>query len=112
VSGGTTGPSGGVFGRPETLAAAAAGACSALFALWAMRGLPLGGLLLWAAPLPIFAAGFGFGARTATYATAVSAAVVVLTSSFLGFAIHLALFCLPATLIVALAGRGSPMECQ
>jgi hypothetical protein len=109
MSGGTPGP-GGLFGRPEALAAAAAGACSAVFALWAMRGLPLGGLLLWAAPLPIFAAGFGFGARSAAYATAVSAAVVVLTSSFLGFVIHLALFSLPAVLIVALAGRGSELE--
>jgi hypothetical protein len=88
------------------LAAAAAGACSALFALWAMRGLPLGGLLLWAAPLPIFAAGFGFGARTAGYATAVAAAVMVLTASFAGFLIHLALFSLPAALIVFLSLRG------
>jgi hypothetical protein len=80
VSGGNSGQ-GGLFGRPEALAAAAAGACSALCALWAMRGLPLGGLLLWLTPLPIFAAGFGFGARTAVYAAALSTAVVVLSSS-------------------------------
>jgi hypothetical protein len=104
VSGGNSGQ-GGLFGRPEALAAAAAGACSALFALWAMRGLPLGGLLLWLTPLPIFAAGFGFGVRAAAYAGAISAAVVVLTSTMMGLAVHLGLFVVPAVLIVGFAMR-------
>ena len=76
MSGGNPGP-GSLFGRPDALAAAAAGACSALCALWAMRGLPLGGVLLWLTPLPIFAAGFGFGARTAAYAASLSAATII-----------------------------------
>lgn len=105
MSGGNSGQ-GGLFGRPDALAAAAAGACSALCALWAMRGLPLGGLLLWVTPLPIFAAGFGFGARTAVYAAALSTAVVVLSSSLLGAAIHVALFAAPAALIVGAGLQG------
>ena len=106
MSGGNSGQAGGLFSRPDALAAAAAGACSALCVLWAMRGLPLGGLLLWLTPLPIFAAGFGFGARTAIYAAALSSAVVALVSTLLGLAIHVALFAAPAALIVSSAMRG------
>lgn len=97
---------GGLFGSPASLAAAAAGACSALCMLWAMRGLPLGGLLLWATPLPLMLAGLGFGARAAAYAVGAAGLAMLVLSPLLGFAIHMAGFALPAALLVGLATQG------
>ena len=100
---------GGLFGSPASLAAAAAGACSALCMLWGLRGLPLGGLLLWATPLPLLLAGLSFGSRTAAYAAAAAALAMLLMSPLLGFAIHAAAFGLPAAILVALATTGPRM---
>ncbi len=98
---------GGLFGSPASLAAAAAGACSALCMLWALRGLPLGGVLLWATPLPLMLAGLAFGGRAAIYAAAGAGLAMLVFSPLLGFAIHLAAFGLPAAVILALAtGQG------
>ena len=94
---------GGLFGSPASLAAAAAGACSALCMLWALRGLPLGGVLLWATPLPLMLAGLAFGGRCAAYAAAVAGLVLLLLGPLLGFAIHLAAFGLPAAVMLGLA---------
>lgn len=94
---------GGLFGHPGVLAAAAAGMGSALLALWAMRGMPLGGLLLWLAPLPIFAAGFGFGTRAAVIGAVIAAAAVLFSASSIGLAVYLAIFGVPAALIVVTA---------
>lgn len=110
---GHSGP--GLFGRPESLAAMAAGLVSAVLALWSMRGLPLGGLLLWATPLPLFLAGLAFGARSAAIAAAVACMVVVLLSNVFGFALYAAMFALPAALLVAAAhgngaAPGEPMD--
>ena len=44
----------GMIGNPAWLAAGAAGFASAMLALWAFRGLPLGTLVLWFAAAPIF----------------------------------------------------------
>lgn len=99
---GSTGQ-GGVFGQPWALAAGAAGLLSALFALFAMRGLPFGGLLMWAAPLPILAAGAAFGGRVAGAAAGLAAGAVLIGSSFLGVAMYLAMFGLPAALIAITA---------
>ena len=98
---------GGAFGQPGILAAGAAGLCSAVLALWAMRGLPLGGLMLWAAPLPLFAAGFAFGARTAIFAIGIAALAVLFGSSFLGLAVFLAVFGVPVALILGTSVHGS-----
>ncbi len=92
---------GGLLGHPEALAAGAAGLGSAVLALWAMHGLPLGTLLLWLSPLPIFVAGFGFGARASLGATALAGAVVLFSASAIGMAMYLAILGLPAALIVA-----------
>ncbi|WP_421994912.1 hypothetical protein [Roseococcus sp.] len=94
---------GGLFGHPGVLAACAAGMGSALLALWAMRGMPLGGLLLWISPLPIFAAGFGFGTRAAVIGAAIAAAAVLFSASSIGLAVYLAIFGVPAALIVLTA---------
>lgn len=99
---------GGLFRQPGSLAAMAAGLISAVIALWAMRGLPLGGLLLWAAPLPIFLAGLAFGAASGMVAAAVGAALVVLLSNAFGFALYAAMFALPAALLVSAAQSRVP----
>ncbi|MFL1463669.1 hypothetical protein ACI6QG_15785 [Roseococcus sp. DSY-14] len=101
---------GGLFGSPASLAAGAAGACSALCMLWALRGLPLGGLLLWATPLPLLLAGLSFGARAAAYAAAAAGLAMLLLGPLLGFAIHAVAFGLPAALLVALATAGSRLR--
>lgn len=98
-------------GNPTTLAALAAGACAALLALWAMRGLPLGGLLLWVTPLPLMLAGLAFGAATGVVAAAVSALAVLLMAPLAAFGIYLAVFAIPAALLLGAglqAGRVAP----
>lgn len=94
---------GGLFSQPWALAAGAAGLLSALFALFAMRGLPFGGLLMWLAPLPIMAAGAAFGGRVAWAAAALAASAVLIGSSPLGLAMYVVLFGLPAALIAMTA---------
>ena len=101
---------GGLFGQAPALAAGAAGLCSALLALWAMRGLPLGGMLLWVAPLPLFAAGFAFGARTAIFAVGIASLAVLLGSTTLGLAVFLAIFGVPVALICATALQPGRMD--
>lgn len=103
MSGAQGNPAGGLFQQPGSLAAVAAGLASAVLALWSMRGLPLGGLLLWATPLPLFLAGLAFGARSAAAAAAMASALVVLLSNAYGFALYAAVFALPAALLVGAA---------
>lgn len=98
---------GGILGQPGALAAGAAGLCAALLALWAMRGMPLGGMLLWATPLPLFAAGFAFGARTAILAIGIAALAVLFGSSMLGLVVFLAVFGVPVALIIGTSVQGS-----
>ncbi|MBX9752441.1 MAG: hypothetical protein K5Q68_22825 [Roseococcus sp.] len=105
----STGP-GGLFGQPGALAAGAAGLCSALLALWAMRGMPLGGLLLWIAPLPLFLAGFAFGARTAIFAIGIASLAVLFGSTTLGLAVFLAIFGVPVALISGTAVQSGRMD--
>lgn len=101
---------GGLFGQPGALAAGAAGVCSALLTLWAVRGMPLGGLLLWLTPLPIFAAGFAFGARPALVAIGIASLVVLFSTTTLGLAVYLAMFGLPAALISVTALQPGRMD--
>ncbi|MCW8086979.1 DUF2232 domain-containing protein [Sabulicella glaciei] len=101
---------GGASVSAATPAALAAGACSALCALWAMRGLPLGGLLLWVTPLPLLLAGLGFGARAAAIAVVVASLSLLLLSPLLGLAIYLFAFGLPAALLVGAAQQPGRME--
>ncbi|MCX8134367.1 MAG: hypothetical protein N3D18_10450 [Roseococcus sp.] len=96
----------GAPGQAALLAVGAAGLVSALLALWAMRGLPFGALLLWLAPLPLFAAAAGFGPRVAWGAAGVGAAAVLIGSNSLGAALYLGAFALPVALIAATAFPG------
>lgn len=106
---------GGFLGQPWALAAGAAGLLSALAALAAMRGLPLGSLLLWLSPLPLFACAAGFGARVVAVAVGIAALAVLIGSNALGASLYLAMFGLPAALLsftATLGGRlpvGAPL---
>ncbi|MCX7931855.1 MAG: hypothetical protein RMK64_00985 [Rhodovarius sp.] len=88
--------------NPQTLAALAGGLVSALLALWAMRGLPLGGLLLWVAPAPLFTAGLGFGAAAAWFAAGVGTLLVALLAHPVAVAVYATLFALPSALLISL----------
>jgi hypothetical protein len=99
----------GAPGQAALLAVGAAGLVSALLALWAMRGLPFGAVLLWLAPLPLFAAAAGFGPRVAWGAAGVGAAAVLIGSNSLGAALYLGAFALPAALIAATAFPGGAL---
>ncbi len=115
MSGAQGNTGGGLLQQPGSLAAVAAGLASAVLALWSMRGLPLGGLLLWATPLPLFLAGLAFGARSAMVAAGIASALVVLLSNAYGVALYAAMFALPAALLVSAsqsngAVPGEPMD--
>lgn len=95
----------GVFGHPGLLAAGAAGCASAVCALWAMRGLPLGTGVFWIASSPLFAAGFGFGAASAAAGGLIATLLVALAGGGDGAVIYLALCGIPAPLLLAAALR-------
>ncbi|OYW08109.1 MAG: hypothetical protein B7Z53_05265, partial [Rhodospirillales bacterium 12-71-4] len=101
------GQGGGIASDPRLLAGAAGGLLAALVALWAFRGLPLGGLALWFTPLPLFAAGIGFGPVAVLLALVASAALLLLSGSAIGLGLFLALFGLPAGLLVLAARDGA-----
>jgi len=90
------------FNNPGVLAASAAGLISALLMLWALRGLPLGGVMIWLSPSPLFAAGLSFGPVVAGMAVAMGAVAVALGSSMLGMVVFLVLIAVPSLLLVAL----------
>ncbi|RVT95388.1 hypothetical protein EOD42_17555 [Rhodovarius crocodyli] len=93
------------FDNPAALAGSAAGLVAALLLMWATRGLPLGSVAMWFAPLPILAAGLGFGILPAWLAVAVGAAVVAVSVNTAAMAIFLGIFAVPAALLVSLALR-------
>jgi hypothetical protein len=51
----------------------AAGCSSGFVLLWVLRGLPLGGVLMWLAPLPLYACALAFGAGASALAAGVAA---------------------------------------
>jgi hypothetical protein len=98
---------GGILGNPGLLAAGAAGFASAVLAIWAFRGLPLGTPMMWLAPLPLFLAGLGFGAASAGLAALLASVLVWLLSvGMLPVLAYVALFGAPAPLMVVGALRG------
>ena len=96
----------GLLGDPGLLAGAAAGLVSAILALWAMRGLPLGTAFLWVTPFPLFAAGLAFGPASAVAAGLLGTLLVALSGGGFAATLFLALFALPAPLLVLAALRG------
>lgn len=100
----------GVLGNPRWLAAMAGGLVAAVLSLWAMRGLPLGFAAFWLTPLPLFAAGLGFGPGAVAGAAGIAAAIHAILAGSLPMLVFLTAFGLPATLIVATGLRGGRIE--
>ena len=100
----------GLLGDPGLLAGAAAGLVSAILALWAMRGLPLGTGLFWLASFPLFAAGLGFGAAAAVVAGLLGILLVALVQGGFAAMTYLVLFGVPAPLLVATALRAGRLS--
>lgn len=103
----TAQPRNGLFHDPRLLAGAAGGLVSALAALWAFHGLPLGAILFWFAPLPLGLAGLGFGLPSFLIALVVAGAALLLDSiSLVPAAVYLGAFGVPALLLLSTALRG------
>ncbi|MCA3349294.1 MAG: hypothetical protein INF97_01750 [Roseomonas sp.] len=100
----------GLLDDPRWLAAAIGGIGSAIAALWAMRGLPLGFAAFWLTSLPIFAAGLGFGSLAAFGALCVGTVMVLMLASEWPALIYLLGFALPALLMVATGLRGGRLD--
>ncbi|MFC7552832.1 hypothetical protein ACFQU7_12015 [Pseudoroseomonas wenyumeiae] len=113
-------PRTGLTHDPRFLAGAAGGLVSALAALWAFHGLPLGAILFWLAPLPLCLAGLGFGLPSFLIAVVVAGVALLVDSiSTLPALIYLGAFGVPAALLLATALRGlahgggiSPSACR
>jgi hypothetical protein len=100
----------GLLDDPRWLAAAIGGIVSAIAALWAMRGLPLGFAAFWLTSLPIFAAGLGFGSGSAFGALCVGTVMVLVLASEWPALIYLLGFALPALLMVATGLRAGRLD--
>lgn len=101
---------GGVLSNPRWLAAMAGGLTATVLSLWAMRGMPLGFAAFWLTPLPIFAAGLGFGPGAAAGAAGAAAVLHLVLADTLPAVVFLAAFGVPATLIVAAGFRGGRLD--
>jgi hypothetical protein len=99
------GQAGGLLSDPRWLAAGAGGFGAACLALWAFRGMPLGPVGFWLAPLPLLMAGMGFGAAAGLGAAALATGALWLADVHLGPWLFLLGFGIPTTLLVA-ASRG------
>jgi hypothetical protein len=91
-------------------ASLAGGLMSALLALAAVRGLPLGGVLFWLAPFPLYALAFAFGASALLPAAGVGALVTIASGGLPASALWILLFGLPAVAFSSLAMRGAALS--
>jgi hypothetical protein len=87
----------------RTTAILAAGCLSAFAVLWVLRGLPLGGLLMWLSPLPLYAAALAFGPQAAAMAAMVAALPLLLLGSLPAVLAHGLSVGLPVVLTASLA---------
>jgi hypothetical protein len=101
---------GGMLSNPRWLAAMAGGLTATVLSLWAMRGIPLGFAAFWLTPLPIFAAGLGFGPGAAAGAAGAAAVLHLALADTLPAVVFLAAFGVPATLIVATGFRDGRLD--
>lgn len=104
------GAAGAVTGSPLLLAAAAGGVSAAFAVLWGLRGLPFGTMLLWLTPLPLFLTGLGFGIVPMFMAVSLATLLVAVAGGGLPLAVFVALFGIPAFLLVAASLRGDRLE--
>jgi len=100
------GQGGRIASDPRLLAALAAGLAAAVLSLWAFRGLPGGAFALWLVTLPLFMAGIGFGGFAVLAATGLASLLLVVFGNWAGLGLFLALFGVPAALLVLAADRG------
>ncbi|MBR0679784.1 DUF2232 domain-containing protein [Roseomonas eburnea] len=100
----------GILRDPRWLAATAGGLLAATLSLWAMRGLPLGFAAFWLTPLPLFAAGLGFGPGAVAGAAGLAAAIHVAVAGTLPMLVFLVAFGIPAAAMVAAGFRGGRIE--
>lgn len=91
-------------------ASLAGGIISALLALAAVRGLPLGGVLFWFAPFPLYALAFAFGPSAMLAAGGVGAAVALASGGLAASALWIVLFGLPAIAFSLMAQRGNTLS--
>jgi hypothetical protein len=101
---------GSMLGNPRWLAGTAAGLAAAILSLWAMRGLPLGFAAFWLTPLPLFAAGLGFGPAAMAWAAGLAAVIHIVLAGVLPMTVFLAAFAIPALLMVMLGFRQGRIE--
>ncbi|WP_244408026.1 hypothetical protein [Roseomonas fluvialis] len=99
-----------MLSNPRWLAAMAGGLMAATLSLWAMRGLPLGFAAFWLTPLPLFAAGLGFGPGAIAGAAGLAALIHVALAGMLPMVVFLTAFAIPAVLIVATGLRGGRID--
>jgi len=90
-------------GQVRTTAILAAGSLSAFALLWMVRGLPLGGLMMWLSPLPLYACALAFGAAAAALATAVAALPLLVLGDLSAVIAHAVVVGLPVVLTSWLA---------
>lgn len=90
---------------PQTrlTAIVAAGFVSAFAVLWVLRGLPLGGALMWLSPLPLYACGFAFGAAAAALAAGAAALPMLLLGDLAAMLSHAMTVGAPVVLTTLLA---------
>ncbi|MFC3126845.1 DUF2232 domain-containing protein [Pseudoroseomonas globiformis] len=101
----------GLLNDPRILAGVAGGLVSAVAALSAFRGLPMGLGLFWLSPLPLFLSGLAFGHAAAGIAVATGAAALFVTSpGVLPVLLWLALYGLPALVLLHLGLGGNPLR--
>ena len=94
-----------LFESPRVLAGGAAGFACATLCVWTFRGLPLGSVVFWLAPLPIFLAGLSVGPLTAWLALVVAAGALLPTEGLRGTFVFLLATGLPSALLTSMAVR-------
>jgi hypothetical protein len=102
-------PGSGITHDPRWLAAGAGGFLAAVAALWAFRGLPGSGAMLWLASMPILAAGFFAGATAAMSAAGLGAALLWLTAGSWPMLYFAAVIGVPGAMLPLLALRPQGM---
>ncbi|MCC7281868.1 MAG: DUF2232 domain-containing protein [Acetobacteraceae bacterium] len=106
-------PTGTPAGQVRALAVLAAGSVSAFALLWMLRGLPLGGLLMWLSPLPLYAAALAFGTLSAAIAAAVASLPLLALgdlAAVLAFVLVVALPVLLTSWLALSVPAGSPPQ--
>lgn len=104
-------PSAPQAGQLRATAILAAGSLSAFALLWVLRGMPLGGVLMWLSPLPLYACALAFGTGAVAMAALVAAVPLLVFGDLAAALAHAVTVGLPVVLTVWIAfavPAGSP----